>query len=356
MTDNVASTRSRAMNEKAPGTEYLRHLSGLEAPDDGHWRVSTAEMPPEPPVTGRRTEAVGSSERSGCLNVLIILLKIVFFSFVGLFLLVITGLFVALLVTGTHLSPLKSLFIDPGYETTLLYVTLGWILMVPLIAVVVWIVRRAMKVRSRPVIGIVAALLWIAGLVLGSVFGVRIADKFSVESSGERIVSVMPVTFSRMYVDMLPYTEDYTKFRAGYGPDAEAIDDLPYLTINEDSLLIDNVNLLIGKSSDSLLHVKVLFATRGKDLRTAKRDLEGFSYEIIQRDSLILIPEFLAVPVEQGFRNQSVTVEISVPAGKSVEVSEALDEYTNNRPPSVVRKRIRKHPRHTTYQPVDLSV
>jgi phage shock protein PspC (stress-responsive transcriptional regulator) len=354
--DNVSSTRNRAKNEKTSGTADQENVSGFEATDDSRRRVSAEEMPPEPPVTGRRTGAVASSERSGCLNALIILIKIVFFSFVGLFLLVITGLFVTLLVTGTHLSPLKSLFIDPGYETTLLYVTLGLILLVPVIALIVWIVRRAMKARTRPVIGIVAALLWIAGLVLGSVLSVRIADKFSVESSGEQIVSVTPVTSSRMYVDMLPYTEDYTKFRAGYGPDAEAIDDLPYLTINEDSLLMDNVNLQIGKSSDSLLHVKVIFATRGKDLRTAKRDLDGFSYEIIQRDSLILIPEFLAVPVEQGFRNQSVTVEISVPAGKSVEVSEALDEYKNNRPPSVVRKRIMKHTRHSVYQPVDISV
>ena len=55
--------------------------------------------------------------------------------------------------------------------------------------------------------------------------------------------------------------------------------------------------------------------------------------------------EFLSVPIAQGFRDQSITVEIAVPAGKTVEISDALSEYKNNEPPSVVRKRIRGYSR-----------
>jgi len=38
-------------------------------------------------------------------------------------------------------------------------------------------------------------------------------------------------------------------------------------------------------------------------------------------------------------------VEISVPPGKTVEISDALNEYKNNEPPGVVRKRIRSYSR-----------
>ena len=76
---------------------------------------------------------------------------------------------------------------------------------------------------------------------------------------------------------------------------------------------------------------------------------------IVQDDSLLLLPEFLSVPLKQGFRNQSVTVEISVPAGKSVEMSESLKDYKDNRPPAVVRKRIRNYSRNTNYLPVNVS-
>ena len=62
------------------------------------------------------------------------------------------------------------------------------------------------------------------------------------------------------------------------------------------------------------------------------------------------------MPKSQGFRNQSVTVEIAVPAGKSIEVSDVLSEYRNNEPPSVARKRIRSYnSSYTPYVPASLS-
>jgi len=111
---------------------------------------------------------------------------------------------------------------------------------------------------------------------------------------------------------MQPYSDDYAEFKMKYGFDID-IDELPYTTVNEDSLLFRNIHLYIKKSTDSLFHVRTIAATQGKDLRTAKADLAGFTYPIVQQDSLLLLPEFLAVPASQGFRNQSITVEVSVP-------------------------------------------
>ncbi|MFA7492195.1 MAG: PspC domain-containing protein [Proteiniphilum sp.] len=355
VTDNVASSRNRIANEENSGQSAEKketYHAVVSKVDDNI--TGMEEMPPEPPVSERRTATVSPPERSGCLHTLMIFLKIIFFSVIGIFLLVLIGLFVALLVTGTHLSPLKSLFIDPGYETSLLFTALGLLFLVPIIGVVTWIIRRAMKAKSRPVIGIAASLLWIAGLIVSGVLGARIADKFSVESSSERTLSIAPVSSNKMYVEMLPYGEDYTRFKSGYGFGAN-FDELPYLTINEDSLLFDKIHLQIAKSSDSLFHMRVISAINGKDLRSAKADIAQFSYETIQKDSLLLLPEFLSAPVEQGFRNQSITVEIAVPAGKTIEMSEALQDYKDNRPPAVVRKRIKNYSRNTNYLPVDIS-
>ncbi|WP_158602603.1 PspC domain-containing protein [Proteiniphilum sp. X52] len=361
VTDNVASSRSRTSHEgnfrPSVGKKeaFLAADPGVKGDEDGEGEAGRMEqMPPEPPLYELRGATVSPPERSGCLNALVIFLKIIFFSVVGIFLLVLIGLFVGLLATGTNLSPLKSLFIDPGYETSLLFIALGLIFLVPIIAVVAWFIRRAMKAKSRPAIGIVASLFWMAGLVVSGILGARVADKFSVESSSERTVSIAPVHSGKMYVEMQPYSEDYAEFKTGYGPGTK-INELPYTTINEDSLLFDNINLQIGKSGDSLFHVRVISAIHGKDLRSAKADIAQFSYEIVQKDSLLLLPEFFSVPVEQGFRNQSITVEISVPAGKTIEMSEALRDYKDNRPPAVVRKRIRNYSRNTNYLPVDIS-
>ncbi len=373
VSDNVSGSRTRPESERPVyrATENVKEktaatkvVSGLTDQKSGEETLSEDEMPPRPPLTPQppvtpepprppvsepaRFTETSQPQRSGCLNALILFLKIIFFTFVGIFALVLVALFVSFLFTGAQFMSLKALFIDPGYETNLLILVLSLIVLVPVVSIIIWIIRRVMKTRSRPVIGIVASLLWFAGLAVAGVLAKNIADKYSVESSKESVVTLAPVNSNRLYLDMQPYTDDYAEFRMGYGFDAE-IDELPYTTVNEDSLLFKNINLHIRKSTDSLFHVRTIAASRGKDLRTAKADVAAFSYHIVQQDSLLLLPEFLMVPVSQGYRDQSITVEVSVPSGKTVEVSEALDEYKNNEPPSVVRKRIRSYSR-TQYQ------
>lgn len=351
VTDNVANSKNRNMPEDDRFSESEKIVSGISDEKSPH----LGEMPPEPPQGKKfKSSQTQPSERSGCLKLFVLLLKIAFFSFVGMILLVFLAVFIGLLAAGTQLLPLKSLFIDPGYETNLMYLSLGIIFLVPVIGVVIWIFRRSMKLKSCPAIGIIASVIWIAGLVLSGVLGARVANKFSVESSSQRIVDIAPVSSSKMYIEMVPYLDDYAVIRSGYGP-GTYVDELPYVTVNEDSLLFKDINLQIGKSNDSLFHVKVISAIHGTDLRSAKAQISHFSYNIQQQDSLILLPEFFMVPIEQGYRKQSVTVEVLVPAGKTVEMSEALEEYKNNRPPSVVRKRIKAYSRNSNYVPVDVS-
>jgi len=368
VSDNVSGSRTRTESERPVyrATENMKEqtagttvVNGLTDQKTGEETLSEDEVPPRPPITQppvapkprvspvndpRDFAATQQPQRSGCLNVLIIFLKIIFFTIVGFFALVLVGVFIGILFTGAQFMSLKALFIDPGYETNLLVIVLSLVVLVPVISIITWIIRRVMKARSRPAIGIVSFVLWFAGLALAGLLAKNIADKYSMESSKESVVELTSITSEKLYLDMQPYSEDYAEFRMGYGFDAE-IDELPYTTVNEDSLLFKTVNLHIRKSTDSLFHVRTIAASRGKDLRTAKADVAAFSYHIVQQDSLLLLPEFLKVPVGQGFRDQSITVEVAVPAGKTVEISDALSEYKDNEPPSVVRKRIRGYSR-----------
>ncbi len=357
-----AGMESRVRENVRPETEsaeprYKERVSGemeeAALEDESSARPGLEGTPPQPPVStpppvDSRDRVSPQTERSGCLNLLVILLKIVFFTAVGIIALVLLATFVAFLFAGAHLVPLKSLFVDPGYESHLLIISLCLLVLVPMISIVTWIARRATRAKSRPVIGIVASILWIGGLVTTGLLAARMANKFNVESSSETTVSITPVTASKMYVEMLPYGDDYAEFKVGYGPGSR-IDDLPYITIEEDSLLFNTINLQVRNSTDSLFHVRTIAASRGRNLRAAKADIAQFSYPILQNDSVLFLPEFLRVPIEQGYRNQSITVEIAVPVGKSVEVSDALNDYKNSAPPAVVRKRIRNFSR--TYNP-----
>ncbi|QRX63999.1 PspC domain-containing protein [Dysgonomonadaceae bacterium zrk40] len=351
VSSNVASNRSRGDVGEMPPAAPVYMAAGS---DDSVEKVSKDELPPQQPsdagkpadhlASANRVHVATSSERSGCLNGFILLLKIIFFSFVGILALVTVGAFVAFLFAGAQMMPLKSLFIDPGQETTLLYTSLILLIGVPVVSILVWIVRRVMKAKSRPMIGLISSILWIGGLVTAGILAAQVADKFREESTLERSVELIPVEGKSLYVDMKPYQDDYSEFSIGWGMDSD-IDHLPYTNVNEDSLLFRDIHLHIRNSNDSLFHVRTIAASSCRELRGAKADLEEFRFEITQQDSLLYLPEFLMVPSTQGFRKQSITVEISVPAGKTVEVSDVLNNYRNQEPPSVVRRRIRNYTR-----------
>jgi phage shock protein PspC (stress-responsive transcriptional regulator) len=326
VSDNVASVKSRT--DETPG------------------KVAVGSMPPEPPkqrvAKSASNGAVVGSGSGGCLNALGILFKILFFAFAGIFALTMIGIVIAFLVAGTSFVPLKSLFIDHGYENSLMWLSAGLLFAVPLIAVVVWIIRRSVKAKSRPFIGIVAIILWIGGVITASLLGFKVAEKFSVESSTEKVETLAGFNGNKLYVDMAVYPNDYYSFNRGIGSDFD-LDDFPYYTINKDSLLFSNIELLIVQSPDSLYRVRTISSSAGKDLKVARKNTESFTYPLQLRDSLLLLPEFFSVPISQGFRQQGMIVEIEVPQGKKIEIDERLDDYDDFETNSSVYRKLRKN-------------
>ncbi|HPD87760.1 MAG TPA: PspC domain-containing protein, partial [Proteiniphilum sp.] len=261
VSNNVATARSRGDGGEVPPAVPAYMAAGT---DDSFEKVSIDEMPPHPSDAARpadhsasanRAHVAPPSERPGCLNGFILLLKIIFFSFVGILALVMVSAFVAFLFAGAQMMPLKSLFIDPGQETTLLYASLILLIGIPVVSILVWIARRVMKAKSRPMIGLISTILWIGGLVAAGILAAQVADKFREESTLERSVEMMPIDGKSLYVDMMPYQDDYSEFSIGWGMDSD-IDHLPYTNVNEDSLLFRDIHLHIRNSNDSLFHVR----------------------------------------------------------------------------------------------------
>ncbi|MFY9362554.1 MAG: PspC domain-containing protein [Dysgonamonadaceae bacterium] len=307
VSDNVASVKNKAENKTENQTEQA------------------------PKVTLSEAAEAQSSGRSGCVNALILLIKIVFFAAAGFFVLILAAVAVGLLFAGFELMPLKSLFIDPGYENTLLWLSLILVLVIPIVAIMTWIVRRMMKAKFRPLIGVFALILWILGIVMAGALAMRVGEKFNVTGFNERVIELSPFNGDKLYVEMMKYPNDYNTFKIGWGID-DKIFRLPYYTENEDSLLFSNISLKVIESRDSLFHLHMVAACSGESMKLAKAKLTDFSYPFVQQDSLLLLPEFFSVPIEQGYRNQRLSIEIAMPTGKTVEIDKSFNAYLKDVP------------------------
>ena len=279
------------------------------------------------------------SERPGCLTVLTAFFKVVFYAIIGIVGITLLVGITVFAFSGTHWLPLKMLWVDAGTETTWVIIAGILLLVVPLAAIITWVIRRSMKAKSRPVIGVVAFLLWISGAILAAVLVFSIASKWKVEGTDERNIAISPISSNRLYVQMLPYGNDFSVI--GFGNITDIQSSFPFLSVNKDSLLVRNIFLQVRETSDTQFRVRTIAASRGRDVRSAQAGASQITYNIIQRDSLLLLPEFLSVPVSAGMRDQSVTIEILVPAGYSLEMCDRVSRFKNRWVPEAVRRRLR---------------
>ncbi|HOM62379.1 MAG TPA: PspC domain-containing protein [Dysgonamonadaceae bacterium] len=351
VSDNVANAKSKS------DIEVSQYQSSTLLSEDLNFDDKKTALPPPPPKDSATLKKTVSepSERSGCLNAFIVLFKIIFFGFVGIFALLVIAALCALLFAGAAMMPLKALFIDAGMETNLLIFSAILIFVIPLIALVLWIIPNLLKnAKSRTIVGIVAALFWFLGVSLAGMLATRVANKFKVDSVNEKNIDIAPFAGNTLHVEMARYGNDYNMFDTAFGITSD-INGLPFYNLNEDSLLFANINLQVTQSEDSLFQVRMISSISSTDLRKAKSDLKDFSFPVLQKDSILYLPEFFVTPVEQGFRNQNMVVEIAVPAGKTAVLSDDLDNYRENVIPKIVRRRYKRYSEIYDRPPVDTT-
>lgn len=335
----VIPPNNSVVNQTTPNNSVNKQNFVTDSDDNTEKSGSDSlSTPPPPPIytDAPRTPYISPQpERSGCLNLLIGFLKVMFFGIVGI---VAAGLMISLfglLFAGAKFVPLQTLFINSGFENTLLWLSIILTLAIPFVSVVVWIIRRLMKAKSRPVIGYTVAALWFVGIIAGLTLGFQITRKFSTESLQETNIVLTPPTTNKLYVEMERYPLDYFSVTPGTsrfildspGINRIIIDNLPFYNVEEDSLLFNSIELRLKTSKDTLFHVKTIYAGFDRNYKASKANLKEFDFKLQQSDSVLLIPQFFKVPKEQGFRNQFVVVEIFVPSGSKLEVSDELKDY-----------------------------
>ncbi len=336
VSDSVAHVKSRTeadnveTNADQNQTSFVEDsLEPLQSDDAGKHTLNKILPPPLPPINPvYKSTASQPSERSGCLNAIVVFLKVVFFGIAGI---VAASLMITLFVlifTGTQFIPLESLFVNEGFEHSLLWTSIILSLGVPMLGVIVWIIRRIMNAKSRPVIGYTVSALWLIGIVAGLMLGYRITKKFSTARVQETEIVLAQPTGKKFHIEMSNFTGDYYSVTPSFGN--FDLDELPFYNEAEDSLLFNRIQIKKRQSKDSLFHVKTTFKAFGENNRVAKANLKGFDFRIQQNDSVLFIPEFFAVPKWQGFRNQTVMVEIFIP--NNVEVNDETEYYQSSIP------------------------
>ncbi|MFV0179406.1 PspC domain-containing protein [Empedobacter falsenii] len=189
------------------------------------------------------------------------------------------------------------LMVIPGVLLTILGVKCFW---------------NRVKVSKAVIFGAIA--LWFVALFAIIGISVSTASKFrnSVEMTQEKSY-VIPSDTLQVY--FRENNEGNLKFKT--------FNDLDQLIDGDGNLIIPIDDIFeIEESTDDKLHIQVTYSSKGGSKEEAKRNLEAIRYNYELNGNKLYLDEFIKIPKDGKFRNQTVDIKLYIPKNKLI--------HTNN--------------------------
>lgn len=265
------------------------------------------------------------SAGSGIGHAIGVLFKAFFMFIAAIIVVSLFGTLVTILFGGYTVFPAKEFLLSGLWQNALTWGTLVLFLGVPLVAMLTWLVRRIMGVRSRNhYLGYIFGSLWIIGLICAIILGGSLTREFMAGPEPiEEPINITQPASGKMYIDVAGnYPRHYRS--SWFGTNRK---DWPFYVANQDTIMLNTVRVNVSKSKDASFHVYRIRLSHGNTPETAKRLAERISFDVTQQDSTLVLPEGFAISRNEKFRNQQVIIVVEVPVGKRIQLDRKVDRY-----------------------------
>jgi phage shock protein PspC (stress-responsive transcriptional regulator) len=309
--EDLGNFKSKAQNWGNEVKQSAEQL-GERAKEFGHSAKTWSTNEAGPVVRGTT---------SGAAHVIGVLFKAFFMIIGGAIALSLLAVMAFFFGAGFMVMPFKGYILENGMQSALAWSTLLFFFGVPIIAFLVWIIRKIAGSKKNPYIAYVFGVLWIVGLISMIFLIAGISRNFR---GGARVQSeVMTLPFK----DRVTVKVSDSKVRH-YGGWWD-FNNGDAFRVTEDSMVLSNVRLRIEKSIDSSYHVSYVRYSNGRSDGQAEQLAKNISYGITQWDSVLYLDHGFSIPRGEKFRNQSIMVTVKVPIGKRIIIDRSVPRKLN---------------------------
>lgn len=262
-------------------------------------------------------------------RVLAVLFKAFFLFIAGCVALGLFSALVGIAFAGAAITPFTDFFLSGWQQHAMVWTGICLTMGIPLLALAVWLIRRIMGVRSRRhVLGYVFTALWIIGVVCALATVGFVANNFKTRSVLEDEMQVVQPSTGKLYINVSEFAPHSNIRHSRWWGEWDEDDNDEFRLVGADSLWLNNVRVNITQSADSFYHVYLARASRAGTSADARRIAGNISFNIVQQDSILTLAKGFIISKKDKFRNQQVLLTVDVPVGKSVKVSDDVDDYS----------------------------
>jgi len=312
--DELQGVKGRAEKFGAEFSEKAKEW-GKEVGERG--KAFSAELSP-----------AASRAGNGFGNAIGILFKAFFLFIAGVITFALFVALMAVLFSGVGLLGLRNFILDGFWQNFLAVTTLTLFFGIPIIAMIVWLIRRMVGVRSKNnYLGYIFGSLWTMGFVSVVFLAALVTREFKRQESMKEEVVITSPSNGKLEVDLKPVEGKFYGM-VWFDDNNRDRDDMPALSEDEDSMLLNTVRIKIARSQDSGYHAYLVKFARASTSPQAEQNAEKISFPVSQIDSVLYLPKGFAISKDTKFRNQQVMVVIEVPVGKQIRVDNSTEFFS----------------------------
>jgi phage shock protein PspC (stress-responsive transcriptional regulator) len=228
--------------------------------------------------------------------------------------------FIVLIFGGVAWWPVNNFLWTSKWQQIYAWGTLIFFLVVPLIAIITWVIRRIIRAKSRNnYLGWTFGGLWVIGWICAILFAASISKDFYVRRSEDVPVEINQPSTGKMIV-AVTQPELEQSGNLWWLDDESRGWDITSDTLKLSTVKIDNIKT----SPDNNYHVVLIKYSYGRNVEEAMDRARSIQYNVTSRDSILDLGSGYAISKDKKFRFQQVHVEIQVPAGKKIRFDESV--------------------------------
>jgi phage shock protein PspC (stress-responsive transcriptional regulator) len=274
------------------------------------------------------SEAYPAARRtsSGIGHAIGVLFKAFFLFIAGLIAFSLIMVLVGLAVKGDGILTVKSYLLAGFWQNFLAWASFVLFLVIPVVALLTWLIRRITGVRSRShYLGYTFATLWVIGLFCFLGLAGMVVNNFRSRQHVEEDIRLTQPTHGKLIVRTIEGKNDYDD--GDWWFDSDWKRNRLFHNLDDDSLLLNTVRVNLLKSPDSSYHVQLVKFSHGNNSRMARELAGQVRFSVSQSDSILSLPYGFPIVRGEKFRNQQVLVNVSIPVGKRIFVNSNVDNY-----------------------------
>jgi phage shock protein PspC (stress-responsive transcriptional regulator) len=263
-------------------------------------------------------EAATFARRSGRSfgDIIALLFKIFVYFILGCVAIALLFALFGLGIAAIGMFPLKNFLLTPGWQNVFAWGTLIFFIIVPILGIITWLIRRITKVKTnRRAMRFSFTAMWLIGLMSFISLIVSVGRDFRSSSTlNEQTITMDTTSLNKLLVTN--NTEGRKYFRTKW------FRFQPFEDMDEDTAFVKNVRVDIVKSPDSSYKVTLMKIANGRSRRYADTLAALIDFKVMQKDSVLLVDRGIPITRSNKFRNQRVVITIYVPVGKQIRVDE----------------------------------